>query len=635
MATPDIQQNIPSHIRGVPGSVNIPVARFPVPSKTIIREPEQIASNLVNAFNLALAKREFGNIASLFGDNGFWRDHLALSWQLRTVQGHEPIVKFLEKCSESRDGMRLQKISIDRSTSIRAPKVCALDGAGEVQGIQFFFTAETAHGSAVGVARLALQNDVWKIYTLFTALKELKGHEELLGHRRPKGAEHGGHPDRKNWAEKRADFSAYTDGHEPSVLIIGAGQGGLTAAARLKMLGVDSLIIDKNESVGDNWRLRYRQLVLHDPVWYDHMPYMEFPANWPIFTPKDKLAEFFECYVKMLELNVWNSTAITQCEWDEKNANWIVNLSRQQKNGTTEVRTFRPRHIIQATGHSGKMKMPQVPGMKNFQGELLCHSSQFPGAQRNGHGKKAIVVGSCNSAHDIAQDYQEKGYHITMVQRSTTCIISSAAIRKIGLRGLYEEDGPPVADADLLLHGTPTPVMKALQIHITAQEAEHDKELLDGLAKAGFKVDRGPNGAGLFVKYFQRGGGYYIDVGASQMIVDGKIKVKQGQEIAEVLPRGLKFADGSELEADEIIFATGYDNMRSETRTILGDKVADKVSDVWGYNNEGEVRTMWQDSGHPGFYFHGGNLATARYYSKVLALQIKALEEGIYRYGEF
>ena len=125
------------------------------------------------------------------------------------------------------------------------------------------------------------------------------------------------------------------------------------------MLGVDSLIIDKNESVGDNWRLRYRQLVLHDPVWYDHMPYMEFPATWPIFTPKDKLAEFFECYVKILELNVWTSTTITNCEWDEKNAKWTVTLSRQQKDGTTEERVFHPRHIIQATGHSGKMKMPE------------------------------------------------------------------------------------------------------------------------------------------------------------------------------------------------------------------------------------------------------------------------------------
>lgn len=221
MASADIQQNIPSHIRGVPGSVNIPVASFPVPSKCATCEPEHVASTLVEAFNLALAKRDFNGIANLFGDNGFWRDHLALTWQLRTVQGHEAIVKFLERSSESRDGLRLKKISIDRSTPVRAPKVWSLDGAGEVQGIQFFFKAETSHGSATGIARLALQNHTWKIFTLFTGLQELKGHEELLGHRRPKGAEHGGHPDRKNWAEKRADFSAYTDGHEPSVLIIG------------------------------------------------------------------------------------------------------------------------------------------------------------------------------------------------------------------------------------------------------------------------------------------------------------------------------------------------------------------------------------------------------------------------------
>ncbi|OBT69688.1 hypothetical protein VE03_00836 [Pseudogymnoascus sp. 23342-1-I1] len=635
MAAADVQQSVPSQIRVVPGSFNIPVARFPEPSKGATFDPEQVASTLVDAFNHALSQRDFHKVSNLFEDNGFWRDHLALSWQLRTVHGPEAIVKFLEKCSESKEGMRLRKISLDKSSSVRAPKVCALDGAGEVQGIQFFFEAETAHGSAVGVARLAMRNDnTWRIFTFYTGLKELKGHEELLGHRRPKGAEHGGHPDRKNWAEKRVDSAAYTDGHEPTVVIIGAGQGGLTAAARLKMLGVDSLIIHNNESVGDNWRHRYRQLVLHDPVWYDHMPYVEFPAHWPIFTPKDKLAEFFECYVKMMELNVWNRTTISHCEWDEKNANWNVSLTQQQSDGTSQVRTFRPRHIIQATGHSGKMKMPYIPGMEGFQGKRLCHSSQFTGAEKNSQGKKAIVVGSCNSAHDIAQDFQEKGYEITMVQRSTTCVISSAAITNIGLKGLYEEGGPPVADADLLLHGTPTPVMKALQVEITSQQAKHDQKLLDGLDKAGFKVDSGPNGSGLFMKYFQRGGGYYIDVGASQMIVDGKIKVKQGQEIAEVLPRGLKFADGSELEADEIIFATGYDNMRSQTRVLLGDKIADKVSDVWGYNDEGEIRTMWQDSGHPGFYFHGGNLATARYYSKILALQIKALEEGIHKYGE-
>lgn len=221
MATPDVQQSVPSHIRVVPGSVNVPVARFPAPSKDVTFDPERVASDLVDAFNLALGQRDFHKVADLFGDDGFWRDHLALSWQLRTVHGQEAIVKFLERCSESREGMRLRKISVDRSSPVRAPKVCALDGEGEVQGIQFFFGAETAHGSGVGIARLALQNDTWKIFTFYTSLQELKGHEELLGHRRPKGAEHGGHPDRKNWAEKRLDSAAYTDGHEPTVVIIG------------------------------------------------------------------------------------------------------------------------------------------------------------------------------------------------------------------------------------------------------------------------------------------------------------------------------------------------------------------------------------------------------------------------------
>ena len=84
----------------------------------------------------------------------------------------------------------------------------------------------------------------------------------------------------------------------------------MTAAARLKMLKVDTLVVDREERVGDNWRQRYHQLVLHDPVWYDHMPYLPFPPDWPIYTPKDKLADFFETYVKFRELNVWTQTEI-------------------------------------------------------------------------------------------------------------------------------------------------------------------------------------------------------------------------------------------------------------------------------------------------------------------------------------
>ena len=400
-------------------------------------------------------------------------------------------------------------------------------------------------------------------------------------------------------------------------------------------MGVNALIIDANDRIGDNWRKRYHQLVLHDPVWYDNMPYIPFPPQWPIFTPKDKLAEFFEAYATLLELNVWTRTDLVSTNWDDDKKVWTITVRRRNADGTeAEERTFHPRHVIQATGHSGKKNMPAFKGLETFAGDRICHSSEFEGAREDGgaKGKKAVVVGSCNSAHDICQDFLEKGYEVTMVQRSSTCVVSSRGITDIGVKGLYDEDAPPTDDADLMAHGMPLPVFKAVQLGIAQAQADLDKETHEGLERAGFKVDRGPDESGLMIKYFQRGGGYYIDVGASKLIAEGKIKVKQGQAIAEVLPRGLRFADGSEVEADEIVLATGYEDMRSQTRIIFGDEVADRVGSVWGMDEEGEMRTVWRRSGHPGFWFHGGNLALCRYYSRFLALQIKALEEGIAQY---
>jgi len=355
------------------------------------------------------------------------------------------------------------------------------------------------------------------------------------------------------------------------------------------------------------------------------MPYINFPAHWPVFTPKDKLGEFFEAYAKLLELNVWVKTTLESTAWDDATKTWTVTVKRTKPDGTVETRTLKPKHVIQATGHSGKKNFPSATkGLANFQGDVLCHSSEFKGANPASKGKKAVVVGSCNSGHDIAQDFYEKGYDVTLVQRSTTCVISSEAITNIGLAGLYDEDGPPVDDADLWLHSLPSEVLKSLQVKVTELQRQHDAKTLEGLTKAGFKLDSGPENAGLFMKYFQRGGGYYIDVGGSQLIIDGKVKMKQGQEIDEVLPHGLRFADGSELPADEIIFATGYQNMRTQAREIFGDDLADRVGDIWGYDAEGEMRTIWRPTGHPGFWFMGGNLALCRYYSKLLALQIKA-----------
>lgn len=398
------------------------------------------------------------------------------------------------------------------------------------------------------------------------------------------------------------------------------------------MLGVDTLLIDRENHIGDNWRNRYRHLVLHDPVWMDHLPYMPFPPTWPIFTPKDKLGDWLESYASFLELNVWTRTNLTSSSWDDTSKTWTITVERQKEDGSKETRTFNPHHIILATGHSGKKHFPEIKDMNLFAGDRLCHSSEFSGALSlpDKTTKRAVVVGCCNSGHDIAQDFYEKGYDVTMVQRSSTLVVSSNAIMSVYVKGLFDEDGPALADADLFIQSFPAEVFKNIQIQVTDLVAKQvDAGLHEGLEKAGFKVDRGPDAGGIFMKYYQRGGGYYIDVGASQLIIDGKIKIKQGQEISRILPHGIEFADGSTLEADEIIFATGYQNMRTEARNIFGDAVADRLDSVWGFDDEGEFRSIWRPSGHPGFWYMGGNLALGRYYSKLLALQIKAIKEGL------
>ncbi|EGX89073.1 flavin-containing monooxygenase [Cordyceps militaris CM01] len=622
-------------VHTMPGTTNLPLATFPTSPATAALKPLQTAESFVSTVNAHLAKADTESLAALFLENGYWRDHLALTWRFRTVQSPAAIAGFLADAASSRDGFRLQSVALDLGLPSRAPAVVKIDADGKADVVQFFITFETKIGFGTGTVRLAADGNGWKIYTLGTILQGLKGFEEPVFGRRPAGVTHGQFPGRKNWKERREAEVDYTDGSEPLVIIVGAGQAGLTAAVRLKMLGINALIVDRNQRIGDNWRNRYHQLVLHDPVWYDHMPYMPFPPNWPIFTPKDKLGGWFESYAETMELNAWMTTEITSTAWDEAAQKWTVQLHRTKPDGSTEDRTFHPKHLIQATGHSGKKNLPAIKGMDKFQGHILCHSSEFPGARKDGPpGRKAIVVGCCNSGHDISHDFYESGYDVTMVQRSSTHVVSSAAITAIALQALFSETAPPADDADLLLHGLPNSVLKAVQVQVGAQQRAHDGALLAGLAAAGFQLDDGPDGAGLFFKYYQRGGGYYIDVGASQLIADGKIRVKQGQEIAEVLPRGLRFADGTQLDADEIVFATGYQNMRSQAADMYGDALAATVKDVWGLNEEGEWRTIWQDSGHPGFWFHGGNMALCRYYSRLLALQIKGIEAGLYKHGE-
>ncbi|OJJ46857.1 hypothetical protein ASPZODRAFT_65690 [Penicilliopsis zonata CBS 506.65] len=629
MATVEVQsipyRQLPlSKDRIVPGSTNVPIGRFPQTTSLSSIDAAAVASQLISDFNTALSRTDYDAVAALFLETGYWRDHLCVTWELRTLKGREKIAHVLKtQCNVS-------QLAVDDSTPFRAPHVGPIDAFGEVIGVEFFVSVTSKAGNGRGVVRLAEENGQWRFLSLFTSLHEITGHEERTYHRRPRGDERGGHPASTNWLDRRKMDREYKD-KSPAVLILGAGQAGLTAAARLKALNIDTLLVDQVDRVGDSWRKRYHTLVLHDPIWYDHLPYIPFPSTWPVFAPKDKIADFFESYASLLELNVWTRTTIVSSAYDETTKRWTVTLARRREDGSSETRTLHPHHIIQATGHSGEKNMPTFKGQDSFRGDRLVHSSEFTGARHISpeKKKKAVVVGSCNSGHDIAQDFYEHGYDVTMVQRSSTCVVTGKFITEIGMKALYGEDGPPTEDADVYLWGIPTELYKAQQLKVSGVQAQHDAEILHRLEEAGFKVDSGPDDAGLMFKYLQRGGGYYIDVGASQLIADGKIKVKHGQEIEAITPTGLLFADGSTLEADEIVCATGYQNMRTQSRLIFGDAVADRVGDVWGFDEEGEMRSIWRKSGHPGFWFMGGNLALCRYYSRILALQIAAVEAGL------
>ena len=221
------------------------------------------------------------------------------------------------------------------------------------------------------------------------------------------------------------------------------------------------------------------------------MPYLHFPENWPVFAPKDKLAEWMESYAQLMELNVWPSTKLQQAKWDGKR--WEVTLERHFQNGDSEVRTVCPHHIIQATGVSGEPYVPKIEGMNDFQGLRLCHSSQFSSAQSTATANRIVVVGSGVSAHDIAQDYHEHGHEVTMIQRSPTCVDTSAYIHG---QGLYSEGGPATEAADFITHSVPLALLKSREIEKTEKLELDNHEFFEGLRKAGFGVDKGPDGAG-------------------------------------------------------------------------------------------------------------------------------------------
>ncbi|MCF4129528.1 flavin-containing monooxygenase [Methylobacterium sp. SyP6R] len=578
-------------------------------------DPNALAQAWLDQLAKHLSADDASAVAALFAPECWWRDFVAFTWTIATVEGR-PAIR--ERAAATASGTRAGSFILDRPAS----------RAGDT--VEAWFRFETRLGRGIGQVRLV----DGLARTLFTALRELKGFEERRGPTREAGTEHGAIRGRRTWADRRADDARLGLDRQPWCLIVGGGQGGLGLAARLKRLGVPTLIVDGSARPGDAWRRRYRSLCLHDPVWYDHMPYLPFPEHWPIYTPKDKMGDWLEAYASIMELDGWYATTCRSAAYDAGRGEWTVTVEREGR-----VLDLRPKHLVLATGLSGVPNEPDWPGMERFRG-TLHHSSRHPGGAGFA-GKRCVVVGANNSAHDIAADLWEHGAAVTMVQRSPTLVVRAESLQRHG-RPLYSEEavaaGIDADRADLIAASTPYALLPDLLKPVMRRIRDEDSAFYAALEKAGFLLTFGEDETGIGMMYPRRASGYYIDVGASGLIASGEIRLASGRGVSHLTEEAVVLDDGTVLPADLVVSATGYGPMTDWAARLISPEVAARVGPCWGIGSgtardpgpwHGELRNMWTPTAQAGLWFHGGNLQQSRHFSRYLALQLKARYEGL------
>lgn len=340
-----------------------------------------------------------------------------------------------------------------------------------------------------------------------------------------------------------------------------------------------------------------------------------------------------EWYASALELNIWASSSIVKAEQDDQN-NWTIVVNKEGK----ETRTLHPSQVVMATSLCGIPMTPSIPGMSDFKGTIR-HSSTHD-SSRDFIGKKVCVVGTSSSGFDTAFDCSRRGIDVTLLQRSPTYIMSltHSVPRTIGT---YAPDAhgnrPSLEEQDRLFFATPTGPGEELARRNAQALEDLDRPLLDALHARGLRTWRGQRGTGGATLGQTRNGGFYFDAGACEHIINGKIKVERGyierfssdSTSTSTTTNKVILDGGREREFDLVVFATGFSNSIDSVRATLGDGIADRCGPIWGIDEEGEFRTAYRETGVEGLWIMVGYLPYTRFHSKLLAMRLKALKEGI------
>ncbi|KAI5366639.1 putative FAD/NAD(P)-binding domain superfamily [Septoria linicola] len=569
------------------------------------------AQHALNCLKLGL---QYEDVVS----NIIWRDSLAFTGTFRTFFGPEIVLrewnklgKVVEAGSFSITGDSSRTMRLNPSTSW-------------VQAAFSFYTHDSPQaGRCSGTIGLVPAEDssgkAWRIWLLCTVLEQPDGFpdvDELV-------------PGPTKMPGQAAFLAAAVDARTPAMtaekadpidcLVVGGGGGGLGMAGRLKALGLSYVVVDKHDEVGDVWsKHRYDSVRLHTSKQYNQLPGtpLTFGPDEPYLLPGDRVSAGFKRYVDMFGISVLTSTVLEGAAYDDHDSLWLAQLRRQDGNAFE----IKARHIVLAIGDMGvHAKVPEYRHRDIYKGDVV-HAGSWQNAT-SWHGKRGIVIGSANSAHDIIADMAKAELEtITMVQRSETFVLPIATFSAL-VDPVYNTD-TPIEKSDRALMSTPLTVQRLAAMAGIRAMADLQSEKFDKLEARGLKTRRYGD---LWGQLYNSQGKHFFDIGAGDLIVDGTVDVKSDALPVAYTETGLLFDDGSRLDADVIAFATGYtSNFEASVRQIFGDKVGKKVRPFWGTDAEGEILGAWKPTGHRGLWYTGHGFGHTRYYSRFVALQIKA-----------
>lgn len=338
---------------------------------------------------------------------------------------------------------------------------------------------------------------------------------------------------------------------ETAVIIVGGGPSGLATAACLSNLSIPYILLEREDCVASIWKkYTYDRVHLHLAKQFCELPLLPIPSSYPTYLSRTEFVQYLNDYVSHFGIHPIFRQAVEAAAYDEVSGKWNVK-ARDSGMGSDEVKEYRSRFLVVASGESCDAYWPEIEGLQSFTGEIL-HSTQYKTGEKFKY-KSVLVVGSGNSGMEISLDLANYGADTSVVVRSPIHVLSRSMIH-LGL---------------VLLKYTSLYWVDSLLVLMS-------KIVYGDLCKYGMERPK----EGPFAMKDKYGKYPVVDVGTYQNIKSRHIQVLPG--IKRIRGTNVIFEDGKEYAFDAIVLATGF---KRSTKTwlkgdeyLLGDNGLSKLS---------------------------------------------------------